>query len=94
MAVKYYCDCCGNETEVPEEYMNTEITISLFTKRKAKVFKTSLSGQEILRFEQSLCDGCKRKIAMETNEFMKQLRTKYSKELRGSNFDWEFNLEE
>ena len=92
MAVKYFCDCCGKETEISEEYMETEVKISVYTPRKFGIFDTRLSGEEVQHFKQHLCDECKKKSIVEIDNFMKQLREKYSRSTDKPTYDWGFNL--
>ena len=92
MAVKYYCDCCGKETEISEEYMETKVKISVYTPRKFGIFDTRLSGEEVQHFKQCLCDECKKEAIVEIDNFMKQLRKKYSKSVDKPTYNWGFNL--
>jgi ABC-type Na+ transport system ATPase subunit NatA len=92
MAVKYYCDCCGKETNISEEHMETKIKISVYTPRKFGVFNTDLSGEEVLHFKQYLCDQCKKKAVIEIDNFIKEFKQKYSKETDNPNYNWGLEL--
>lgn len=92
MSAKYFCECCGKETNITDAYMETKIEISIYSPRKPNIFTHGLSGEETQRFEQCLCDDCKSKIYLEIDSFMQSLRNKYSKSMKKPNYNRGFSL--